>query len=187
MGPKSSKMSFLHTTLILINRASNPAQCFNVFCILRYRRNKFIWYVSNCLNCRSIFRTSFLMVLGSYLVRSRPFWQRVSFGVFVFLAFYVLDGIYRSLNGMAFLNTWPNAPFFAELVFIPVYAILTVALSTLYLYLLPEKQHLLGRILSSKKYFWNRYIVPIVLLVRVQPHIWHINPLSRLHDSFDGN
>ena len=90
------KMSFLHTTLILIT---------GLLILLNVSMYS-VYFVTGEISSFGMLAIAsiagvflgplFLMVLGSYLVRSRPFWQRVSFRVFVFLAFYVLDGIYRS-------------------------------------------------------------------------------------------
>ena len=122
----------------------------------------------------------FVMVLGSYLIRSRTLWQRVGFGILVFLVFHVSEGFYGWLNGEpnAFLNAWPNAPFYAELVFIPAYSVITIALSTIYLYLLPQKQNIIGKILCKREYFWTRFLVPIFLLLSIWSHIYGLSSLS---------
>jgi len=122
----------------------------------------------------------FLMVLGSYLIRSRALWQRVGFGLLVFLVFHVSEGFYQWMQGEpnAFLNAWPNAPFYAELVFIPAYSIITIALSTIYLYLLPQKQNIVGKILCKREYFWTRVLVPVFLLLSIWSHIYGLSSLS---------
>ena len=122
----------------------------------------------------------FLMVLGSYLIRSRALWQRVGFGLLVFLVFHVSEGFYQWMQGEpnAFLNAWPNAPFYAELVFIPAYSVITIALSTIYLYLLPQKQNIVGKILCKREYFWTRVLVPVFLLLSIWSHIYGLSSLS---------
>lgn len=122
----------------------------------------------------------FLMVLGSYLIRSRALWQRVGFGLLFFSVFHVSEGYYRWMQGEpnAFLNAWPNAPFYAELVFIPAYSVITIALSTIYLYLLPQKQNIVGKILCKREYFWTRVLVPVFLLLSIWSHIYGLSSLS---------
>lgn len=122
----------------------------------------------------------FLMVLGSYLIRSRALWQRVGFGLLFFSVFHVSEGFYQWMQGEpnAFLNAWPNAPFYAELVFIPAYSVITIALSTIYLYLLPQKQNIVGKILCKREYFWTRVLVPVFLLLSIWSHIYGLSSLS---------
>ena len=179
----SPKKSSLHSILIIITTAL----------ILLNVSMTFVYFVTGGISSFTLLGIAsiagfflgplFLMVLGSYLVRSRTQWQRVGFGILVFLAFHVSEGFYQWLNGApnAFLNSWPHAPFYAELVFIPAYAVITVALSTIYLYLLPQKQNLVGRMLRPREYFWTRFLVPLFLLISTWSHIYGLSSLSMYH------
>jgi len=175
-----SQKSYLHSTLIIIA---------STLILLNVSAN-FVYFITGDINVFVSLAISsiagvflgplFLMVLGSYLVRSRKLWQRAGFGILVFFAFHVSEGFYQWLNGEpnAFLNAWPRAPFFAEIVFIPAYAVITIALSTIYLYSLPQKQSFAGRILRPREYLWTRFLVPSFLLVSTWSHIYGLSSLS---------